>query len=82
MKVSVKPGLANRASSELLPAEMINPVPQNQSCDPYTAKEKPCTLNNYPVYSINVTGAADVVTGIQFARSHNIRLSIQNTGHE
>ncbi|RYP42016.1 hypothetical protein DL768_010409 [Monosporascus sp. mg162] len=67
---------------EFLPAEMINPTPQNQSCDPYTPKERPCTLGNYPVYSINVTGAGDVAAGIRFAQENNIRLTIKNTGHD
>ncbi|KAH8203206.1 hypothetical protein TruAng_002611 [Truncatella angustata] len=78
-----KPSDSDIASaSEFLPAEMINPTPQNQTCDPYTPKDRPCTLGNYPVYSINVTGASDVVAGIRFAQKNNIRLTIKNTGHD
>jgi hypothetical protein len=64
------------------PGEIINAYYQNQSCDPFTPASRPCVLGNYPVYSINVTGADDVVAGLQFARKQNIRLSVHNTGHE
>ena len=60
----------------------MNAYYQNQSCDPFTPVTKPCELGNYAVYSINVTGAEDVVAGIQFAQQKNIRLTIKNTGHE
>jgi hypothetical protein len=64
------------------PAEIDAPWFQNQSCDPFTASSQPCELGNYVSYSINVTKAADVVAGIDFAKDHNIRLVIKNTGHE
>ncbi|OCL04327.1 putative FAD-dependent isoamyl alcohol oxidase [Glonium stellatum] len=67
---------------ELKPAEIMNPYFQNQSCDPYTPTTQPCELGNYAVYSINVTGAADVIAGIQFAKAKNVRLVIRNTGHD
>ena len=53
--------------SILKPAEIINAYYQNQSCNPFTPTTKPCELGNYAVYSINVTGANDVIAGIQFA---------------
>ena len=75
--------LATRARCSILkPAEIINAYYQNQSCDPFTLTPKPCELGNYAVYSINVTGASDVIAGIQFAQQKNIRLSIRNSGHE
>ncbi|KAI1392109.1 uncharacterized protein F4822DRAFT_436138 [Hypoxylon trugodes] len=67
---------------ELKPAEIINPAFQNQSCDPYTPLDRPCELGNYAVYSINVTGAPDIVAGLNFARDNNVRLVIKNTGHD
>ncbi|GME34364.1 Fad/Fmn-containing isoamyl alcohol oxidase [Neofusicoccum parvum] len=54
----------------------------NQSCDPFTAAEIPCTLGNYVRFAINVSNPEDVVAGIQFANEKNIRLVIRNTGHE
>lgn len=63
-------------------AEVMNPYFQNQTCSPYTDSSDPCTLGNYASYSINVTGATDVIAGIAFAKKNNIRLVIKNTGHE
>lgn len=65
-----------------VPAEILTPYFQGQFCNPFTAQKQPCTLGNYAVYSINVTGPLDVQEGIRFAREHNIRLTIKNTGHE
>ena len=58
------------------------PFFQNASCDPFTAETEPCTLGNYVEYAINVSSAADVATGIKFAKEKNIRVVIKNTGHE
>ncbi|KAI0908971.1 hypothetical protein F4823DRAFT_596551 [Ustulina deusta] len=63
-------------------AEFLMPYFQNQSCDPFTAQEKPCELGNYARYSINVSTVAHVQAGIKFAREKNIRLAIKNTGHD
>ncbi|GMF78879.1 unnamed protein product [Aspergillus oryzae] len=41
-----------------------------------------CDLGPAPVYTINATEPEDVVEGIQFAKSHNLRLVIKNTGHD
>ncbi len=41
-----------------------------------------CPLGNLVAYSINATGAADIAAGIKFAKEHNVRLVIKNTGHE
>lgn len=60
----------------------MNPYTQNYSCVPFTPSFQPCELGNYASYSINVTGADDVIAGIKFARKNNIRLVIKNTGHE
>ncbi|KAJ5100198.1 FAD-binding domain-containing protein [Penicillium angulare] len=59
-----------------------NPYFQNGSCDPFTSKSSPCLLGNYPDYTIDVTGPADAAAGLAFARKHNIRLVIKNTGHD
>jgi hypothetical protein len=64
------------------PSEIMNPYYQNRSCDPFTPEDTPCELGNYASYSINVTGARDVIAGIQFAKEKNVRLVIKNTGHE
>lgn len=62
--------------------DMMNAYYQNQSCDPFTAAEKPCELGNMAVYSIDVTTPDDVIAGIEFAKKHNIRIQVKNSGHE
>ena len=64
------------------PAEIMSPYWQNQSCDPFTSREKSCDLGNYVVYTINASSAHDIASGLQFAEKHNIRVAIKNTGHE
>ena len=55
---------------------------QNATCNPFTPREQPCEIGNYPIYSINVSSAADIIAGVNFAQEKNIRLVIKNTGHE
>nr|QQW45469.1 FAD-linked oxidoreductase CalF' [Aspergillus stellatus]BBM05079.1 putative FAD-binding domain-containing protein [Aspergillus stellatus] len=64
------------------PAEVMNPPTQNYSCVPFTSSSQACNMGNYASYSINVTGADDVIAGIKFARENNVRLVIKNTGHD
>ncbi|KAJ5379865.1 uncharacterized protein N7496_002293 [Penicillium cataractarum] len=54
----------------------------NQTCDPFTAETKACTLGNFPDYSVNVSSSADIVAAVNFARDNNIRFVIKNTGHD
>ena len=64
------------------PAEVMNPWYQNASCSPFYRTNEPCELGNYASYSVNVSGAPDVVAAIQFAQTEHVRLTILNTGHE
>lgn len=41
-----------------------------------------CDLGNAPVFTINATHADHVAAGINFARLHNIRLVLRDTGHD
>lgn len=54
----------------------------NQSCDAFTAKDRPCLLGNYVNYAVNVSTSEDVVSAIQFAQNNSIRFVVRNTGHE
>lgn len=54
----------------------------NQSCDPFTSKDKPCELGNYARYAVDASGARDVQWAIAFATLRNIRLVVRNTGHD
>ncbi|KAL7952376.1 hypothetical protein V8C34DRAFT_310065 [Trichoderma compactum] len=64
------------------PAEFLNMYFENYTCDPFTPQSKPCSLGYYASYITNATGAADVQAGISFAKQHNVRLNIKNTGHD
>lgn len=73
---------ADTESSLFTAGSIDSPWFQNQSCDPFTPTTQPCVLGSYVSYSISVESAQDVVAGINFARDHNVRLVIKNTGHE
>ncbi|OGM43517.1 hypothetical protein ABOM_008058 [Aspergillus bombycis] len=69
------------------PVNVMSPYWLNNSCSPYAPYASAdgagtCTLGNLAPYAIRVTGADDVVAGINFARQHNLRLTIKNTGHD
>lgn len=54
----------------------------NQSCDPFQPQSRPCELGNYVRYAVEAQTETDVVKAISFARDHNIRFVIRNTGHD
>lgn len=41
-----------------------------------------CGLGGAPVYTVNATNTAHVAAGISFARKHNLRLVVRDTGHD
>ncbi|KAF2875195.1 hypothetical protein BDV95DRAFT_603958 [Massariosphaeria phaeospora] len=65
------------------PASPMAPYFQNNTCSPFpNVNPGKCTLGNSPAYSINVAKAEDAVAGVKFAKKHNIRLVVKNTGHD
>ncbi|KAI1424998.1 hypothetical protein F5Y12DRAFT_749218 [Xylaria sp. FL1777] len=54
----------------------------NNSCNPFLDYSTPCTIGSHPVYVINATSTGDFQAAVRFARDHNIRLVIRNTGHD
>ncbi|KAI5460548.1 hypothetical protein BGZ63DRAFT_405016 [Mariannaea sp. PMI_226] len=42
----------------------------------------PCSSKGYPAYVVNATTSEHVKLGVDFARKHNIRLVVKNTGHD
>ncbi|KAM7210500.1 hypothetical protein V8F06_014113 [Rhypophila decipiens] len=54
----------------------------NISCDPFTARDAPCSVGTYVQYAVKATGADDYRKTIAFAADKNIRLVIRNTGHD
>ncbi|KAJ1325321.1 FAD-binding protein [Microdochium nivale] len=63
-------------------SSVMAPFFANQSCDPFTPKEKPCELGNYVRYAVDATGARDIQWAVAFATLRNIRLVVRNTGHD
>lgn len=41
-----------------------------------------CSIGDAPRYVVNATTPEDVSKGVAFARKHNIRLVVRNTGHD
>ncbi|OTB02672.1 hypothetical protein M426DRAFT_322434 [Hypoxylon sp. CI-4A] len=54
----------------------------NNSCNPFTDPEVPCTHGYDVAYTINATTVSDLQAAIHFVKQHNIRLVIRNTGHD
>ncbi|KAL2869512.1 FAD-dependent oxidoreductase [Aspergillus lucknowensis] len=63
-------------------SSIMAPFFANDSCDPFHAVEKPCTLGNYISYAVNISHPTHVSKALHFAQTHNIRLVIRNTGHD
>lgn len=53
----------------------------DESCSP-ASSDSPCTTAGYPAYIISAAEVADVQAGLDFARTHNIRLVVKGTGHD
>ncbi|KAL8946614.1 MAG: hypothetical protein Q9222_007017, partial [Ikaeria aurantiellina] len=53
----------------------------NNSCNPVNVQGD-CGIGSYVQYAIDVRSDQDAVAGIAFAKKHNIRLLIRNTGHD
>lgn len=54
----------------------------NQSCDPFLAQSKTCTLGNYVSYAVKVSNSKQVAAAVKFANKYNLRIVVRNTGHE
>ncbi|KAM7204687.1 hypothetical protein V8F20_003471 [Naviculisporaceae sp. PSN 640] len=54
----------------------------NDTCRPTTNPSDKCTLGYYPVLAIMAKTTAHIQEGVRFARKHNLRLIIRNTGHD
>ena len=61
---------------------MMSPYFQNGTCNAYYNLNQTCELGGYVSYAISVSGPEDAAAGIKFAKEHNVRLVIRNTGHE
>ncbi|RPA75739.1 FAD/FMN-containing isoamyl alcohol oxidase-like protein MreA [Ascobolus immersus RN42] len=64
------------------PGGTLWPFWSNMTCLPTEDPNSSCTLGRLPVYTIDATKAEHVQAGVNWARNHNIRLVIKNTGHD
>lgn len=60
----------------------MSPYWQNNTCSPFEANAGSCDLGNLAPYAINVDTAETAMAGMRFAREHNLRLTVKNTGHD
>jgi hypothetical protein len=58
------------------------PVFLNKSCDPFTPADDQCIIGAYVLYSVDVASPDHVIKTLAFAKEHNIRFVVKNTGHE
>lgn len=54
----------------------------NATCTVTDDPSEPCTLGYYGVYVVLAEEAAHIKAGLDFAREHDLRLLIRNTGHD
>lgn len=61
--------------------------PIEQTCPPVNASageipQGSCPIGDAPVYTVNATTVEHVKSGLAFAKRHNLRLVIRDTGHD
>lgn len=54
----------------------------NESCYLDTAPESRCSQGRISLYSVQAKSAAHIEAAVQFAKQHNLRLAIKNSGHD
>ncbi|KAI0025046.1 putative 6-hydroxy-D-nicotine oxidase [Xylariomycetidae sp. FL0641] len=65
------------------PTSVMSPLFQGATCMPEKGQDgSECSLGGFASYSVNVSTVAQVQLAINFARNLNLRLVIQNTGHD
>jgi hypothetical protein len=64
------------------PVNVMCPYWFNNTCSPFPELSSSCSSGNLASYAINVTGTQDIIAGLAFAKTNNIRLTIKNTGHD
>lgn len=54
----------------------------NKTCDPFTSPDSECLIGSYVQYAVNVSEPHHVTATLDFAKEHNVRFVVKNTGHE
>ncbi|RDA95667.1 hypothetical protein CP533_1279 [Ophiocordyceps camponoti-saundersi (nom. inval.)] len=73
---------SSRTCSIASSSSVMSTLFANLSCDPFQPRETACRVGSYVRYAVDVRQANDVAATLSFARKHNIRLVIRNTGHD
>ncbi|KAF2160090.1 hypothetical protein M409DRAFT_29388 [Zasmidium cellare ATCC 36951] len=62
--------------------------PRDLTCPPVNGSTTqlpasgPCTIGDSPRYAVNATVVDDISAAVKFAKQHNVRLVIKDTGHD
>ncbi|KAK1139828.1 hypothetical protein N8T08_011154 [Aspergillus melleus] len=70
-----QPGALQYQNWEALPSA-------NESCSLQTPSSVPCGQGRVSVYSVVAETVEDIQQAVRFARDHNLRLVVKNTGHD
>ncbi|KAL0064816.1 hypothetical protein AAF712_008213 [Marasmius tenuissimus] len=79
---AVRAGWATPGVHTSSPSSVMDSLYTNQSCDPFTPRERPCEIGAYVQYSVNVSSPEHVIKTINMVKEHNIRFVVKNTGHD
>ncbi|KAF5353331.1 hypothetical protein D9756_007823 [Leucocoprinus leucothites] len=58
------------------------PLFANKSCDPFSPPTSQCIIGTYVQYAVNIANVDHIIKTIAFAKQHNIRFVVRNTGHD
>ncbi|KAH9880299.1 hypothetical protein IAQ61_000588 [Plenodomus lingam] len=64
------------------PTSVMSQWASGSSCTPTLYPNSTCTQGGFPIYVVRATTIKHIQIAVNFARNHNIRLVIKNTGHD
>ncbi|THV00204.1 FAD-binding domain-containing protein [Dendrothele bispora CBS 962.96] len=64
------------------PTSIMHNIYLKKACDPFTSPDTPCDIGSYVQYTVNVSKPDHVKKAVNFAKEHNLRFVIKNTGHD
>ncbi|KAF5347957.1 hypothetical protein D9756_010213 [Leucocoprinus leucothites] len=79
---NIKANWHDPAFHELTANSAQAPLFANKSCDPFSPPTSQCVIGTYVQYAVDVASVDDVTKTIAFAKQHNIRFVVRNTGHD
>lgn len=60
----------------------MSPLYQGQTCQPQNGNTSTCEIGGFPAYAVKIDNIAQIQLALNFARNLNLRLVVQNTGHD